>query len=69
MVSAYQGDELPSTINEVELDPLFVSMELEREGWEGVDALRPAKFGNNKLDGGLAERYAIEIEIPAVHIE
>jgi hypothetical protein len=69
MVGAYQGDELPTTINEAGLDPSFVSMVLERESWEGVDTLRPAKFRNNKLDRGLAERYAIKIEIPAVYIK
>jgi hypothetical protein len=31
--------------------------------------LRPAKFRNNKLDKGLAERYVIKIEIPAVYIK
>jgi hypothetical protein len=31
--------------------------------------LGPAKFRNNKLDRGLTERYAIEIEIPAVYIK
>ena len=31
--------------------------------------MRPAKFGNNKLDKGLAERYAIKIEILAVYIK
>lgn len=44
-------------------------MELKRESWEGVNALGPAKFGNNKLNRGLAKRYAIKIEIPAVHIK
>jgi hypothetical protein len=40
MISAYQGDELLTTINEAGLDPFFVSMVLERESWEGVDAFR-----------------------------
>ncbi len=44
-------------------------MELKRESWEGVNVLGPAKFGNNKLDRGFAEHYAIEIEIPAVYIK
>jgi hypothetical protein len=69
MVSAYQGDELPTTINEIGLDLFFISMELERESREGVNTLGPAKFGNNKLDRGLAERYTIKIEIPAVYIK
>lgn len=69
MASTNQGDELSTTFNKVRLNLVFISTVLERESRKGVDALRPAELWNDKLDIGLTERLAIEIEIRAFHIE
>ncbi len=69
MVDAHQGYKFSTTLDKMGLYLVLVRMVFERKGVKRVDPLYSAELQNGKLDWGLPERFAIEIDVVALQVK